>query len=207
MSVETDAIWMEFARELVRKHPDQLEKPDFEGDGNARFIWSVAGFTIFQKLMHRLGELTTVKIGEKTFDNFPMNSREDQIYIARQAFIMSSHFWPHAKQEADEQKERERRSAALHEDLSTQIAAADTLRQLDIVTSKIRALIDKQNGEDAATLRIQLERAQNRQIELERKNSRSNKHWAIAGFVVGAIGLIFGAIGIAIGLMSLPPSS
>jgi hypothetical protein len=76
--------------------------------------------------------------------------------------------------------------------LSREAAAADTIQQLEIKAADIRDRLRGESNDQAVFLHRQLSVMHTRLIELEKQNARSNWRWAVAGFVVGAIGMIVG---------------
>jgi len=111
-SWKSSPVWAEWGRSLVREYPDGLgDEPDFSKDGDARIVWSIKGFIQRQKAMWEVGEFNSYKIGDRTYTEYPQNSVEDQIYIASASFKLAGAYWYFAKEEADEQAEKERQRA------------------------------------------------------------------------------------------------
>jgi hypothetical protein len=195
-----DAYWANWGRHLLRENPNGLgREPDFSNDGNARIVWSAEGFRRHQEAMWILGECKTYQIGGKDYTQYPTDSVEDQISIAKKAFKEADAYWHIAKEEADQRAAEEHRIAAAAaaqeaelNALSLEAAAVDTIHELEIKATKIRDRLHEKPDDEAVFLHRQLSIIHARLIELERENARSNWRWAVAGFVVGAIGLIVG---------------
>lgn len=198
-SWKDNPVWAEWGQSLVLEYPEGLGvEPDFSSDGTALFVWSRNGFVRYQRQMWNLGETKKYRIGEKTFEAYPENSKEDQIYIARTAFNLAKAYWHYAKKESDQQAANAREIARIEREradelksLEAEVAKADTLQALEIKAAEVRDHL-RTAGNNAVHLHQQLDIVQTQLIKLERKNARDNWRWAVGGFVVGFLGLIAG---------------
>jgi hypothetical protein len=191
-------VLADWGRQLVRDHPDELTEPNFSSDGNALAIWSRIGFVKFQEWMISLGKVTC-QIDGKTFETYPEDSHEDQLHIATTAFRTAKVYWSLAKGERDlqigEARKREEiagREAKELEQLRAEIAAEKTLQALEHKQTAIRDQLSTP-GSNRTYLHQQLDIVQTRLIELEKANGKTSYNWGVAGFVVGALGLLVGA--------------
>ena len=195
-----EEVWADWGRSLVRQYPAGLgDEPDFSTDGTALVVWSMQGFLTHQKATWEVGEFKKYLIGDRTYTEYPYNSVEDQIYIARESFKLGRAYWYLAKKEAEEQAEKERQRAIVakkrEEETTTlvrQVADANTIQELEIRASALRERLRTTQEDESLHLHQRLSIVQDRLIALERRNTRVNMRWAIAGFIVGLIGIIVG---------------
>jgi hypothetical protein len=200
-SSEYERYWVDWGRSLLLKYPNGLSKePDFAHDGTALIVWSVDGFIKHQEAMWKVGQLVDVPIGGRSFKEYP-STVEDQIYIAHETFKQAGAYLFFAQKEADQLAERDRQAALVAKqreeeivELSEEVAAADTIKQLDIKAIDLRDLLSDMRSVDREFLYRKLSIVQNRMIELERANARSNLRWAVIGTIVGVIGAAVGRL-------------
>jgi hypothetical protein len=185
--------WEEdWANYLFQKYPERLGHPNFQTDGNARLIWSVEGFTAFQKLSLATGVWDRVSINGVAYLTHP-DDPDEQRKIGEYTHTCGEFLWNRAKAEADRQQadlERQKemvleRKRAL-EHLERDIQRIWSNQRLAFKETEIREWIRSAKDKDEETfLRQQLEVVQNRMIQLERRYQ----------WLYGLGGLIFGFLG------------
>lgn len=91
-----------WGNDLLRDYPKGLGNPDFENNGNERFIWSAIGFVAFRQLNVALGVFRAVEIDGAQYETFPEEKRE-QLKIANYTHKYAQPIWSQSKAEAERQ--------------------------------------------------------------------------------------------------------
>jgi hypothetical protein len=205
LPLEWHQAYVDWGRRLLREHPNGLGKePDFTKDGNARLLWSMDGFVVQQRAFQAVGKIDETPFGDRSFSRHPQ-SLVEQVLIAQWMFPLAQKCWEEAKAEADERARQDREIARAAQErrleidrFSAEVDAIDTTKELESRAQGLRDQVEEVRQSNSQVnitlLQDKLAICYRRMIELERRTSKSNWRFAVAGI---AATVLLGVAGIA----------
>lgn len=204
----------EWGRQLLLDYPEGLgDEPDWNEDGNARFIWAAKGYSYEVKKMGALRAVWNIDVAGSKYEDFHAIPVEHLTELARRTFKLASVYWRNAKMEAD------RLANARAEQVTVQLAydkdyrefaellsQSTSIREMEL--TRLELLDEHENAQNLGDIEKtrHIERKMSvldeRLIERDRVERRRGK----IGYVVGSIGTVVTVIALGLTVWSMRDS-